>query len=270
MNTLSAKYRLLPMSWLLVVVAAAAVAQEPAVDANLPAQIKQLRTFVKNPKMEDDLRALDAIELMVAAPDKRNPRDLDRIADAIGEVFELGKLRSPEHTRLYEHAAKALATLGTRGAKPLRAAIEHARFKDRDYARLRARLVEALGETKDEAQAEFLLDLALRSPDNPVLAAAGQALGNFTALPTAKLRDVVKRLVSRYGEWTMQASAMESSDPNAPIDLAPQNARETLVHVRTKWNTALGQLTGQSFQDAAEWQRWLNKNKDWLPPGRKS
>ena len=32
----------------------------------------------------------------------------------------------------------------------------------------------------------------------------------------------------------------------------------------------IANLTGQNFSDAPEWQRWHNKNKDWVPPGRKN
>src|SRR5262245_3197968 len=253
-----------------LLLAAAAAGQEPAPDPNLPGQLKDLRTLVKVPKMEGDLRAADLIQVLVKDSDKRNPKDLDKITAAIGEVFKLGKARPPEQTRLYEQAGNALASLGKRGAKDLRAGVTDERFKDRSYARLRARLLESLGRTKDEEQVDFLLDQALRSPDDLVIAAAGGALANFPNLEVAKVRDVVKRLVSRYGEYVAKGSQLDPTDPNAPIDLGPQNARATLAAIREPWNATLAKLTGQSFSDAPDWQRWLNKNKDWQPPARKS
>lgn len=257
-------------SWLILGLAAAAVAQGPAPDPNLPAQFKQLKAYVKNAKMDEDLRAADLIEALVQNRDKRNEKDLDKIAESIGEVFKLGKLRPPDNSRLYEQAANSLALLGKRGAKALRDAVDNERFKDRDYAKLRGRLVTAIGKAGDDTQVDFLLEQALRSPDDPVIAAAGEALGNFAHIELPKLREVVKRMISRYGEWVMKATQADPTDPNAPIDLEPQNARRTLAAVRDKWNTTLAKLTGQSYSDAPEWQRWLNKTKDWLPPGRKN
>ncbi len=258
-------------TWLTLAIAAAyGVSQEPPVDPALPARLKELRAFVKNPKMDDDMRAYDAIEALTQTPEQRNPRDLDRIAEAIGEVLHVGKLRPADQTRLYDKATAALASMGKRGARPLRNAVTDERFKDRDYVRLRTRMIQALGATRDDGQVEFLLDLALRSPEDPVIAAAGEALGNFDELATPKVRDLVKRLISRYGELVMQSTQMESNDPNGPIDLGPQNARRTLTAIRGPWNATLAKLTGQSWSDAPEWQRWQNKNKDWTPPGRKN
>jgi hypothetical protein len=244
-------------------------AQTPAVDASLPERIKELRALVKHPRMEDDYRAIDRIRELAKDPAARHPKDQERIADALGDVFRAGKTRPPGQSQLYEAAADALASFGADGARALQKAATDDRVSGREYARLRAHLVRALGRTKDESQVDWLLEQALRSPDDPVLAAAGEALGNFTALPVPKLRDVVKRMVGRFGEWDMRASQLDPTDPNAPIDLGPQNARATLDHVRGPWNATLRALTGQSLSDAPDWQRWLNKNKEWLPPGRK-
>jgi hypothetical protein len=253
-----------------LLLAAAAAGQEPASDPSLPGQLKDLRALVKDPKMEGDLRAGDLIQVLVKDHDKRNPKDLDKITAAIGEVFKLGKVRPPEQTRLYEQAGQALASLGKRGAKDLRAGVTDERIKDRNYARLRAKLIESLGRTKDEEQVDFLLEQALRSPDDLVIAAAGGALANFTELEVPKVRDVVKRLIGRYGEYVAKGSQLDPTDPNAPIDIGPQNARATLAAIKEPWNATLARLTGQSFSDAPDWQRWLNKNKDWQPPARKS
>jgi HEAT repeat protein len=127
-------------------------------------------------------------------------------------------------------------------------------------------MIEALGRTKDQAQVEFLLEQALRSPDDDIMAAAGGALAEFRDLPIKPRRELVKDLVSRYGEWHMKATQPEPSDPNAPVDFTPQNARQTLNKIEPRWTATLQALTGQTFSSAPDWQRWLNKNKEWQPP----
>lgn len=270
---LSNRDRFVPVRCLAALLAClgAIAAQDPPVDPGLPAQLTELKKLVKNPKMEEDLRAYDMIEALLLNADKRNPKDLDKIAGAIGDVFKTGKVRAPDNLRLYDKAADALARMGERGAKPLRAAVTDQRFKDRDYAKLRAHLLVALGKTKDPGQAEFLLEQAMRSPDDEVLAAAGEALGNFGHIDLPKVRDIAKKLVGRLGEWNALATQIDKPDPNGgPIDLAPENARRTLRAVRGPWNTTLSTLTGASLSDPDEWARWLNKKRDWTPPGRKN
>ncbi|MGE3173238.1 MAG: hypothetical protein AB7O97_11490 [Planctomycetota bacterium] len=242
----------------------------PAVgpDPLLPDQLDQLRDMVKDRKMEQDYQAIELIRRVVGEPAKRHPKDRDRIVDALGDVFRLGRIRPPDQSQLYEAAADGLAEFGLDASKRLHKALEDERFDDREYRKLRSRMILALGRTADPRYADWLLDEALRSPWNEVMAAAGAALRNYTDLPTRKLRDVVKRLISRFGEIDMEARQLDRTDPAAPIDFGPQNARERLEVISGEWNATLQRLTGESLHSAPEWQHWYNKNKDWLPPGR--
>lgn len=249
---------------------AQAAATPPApVDPTLPDRLKELRSMVVQPKMEEDFRAVDLIQTLTKDTDKRNPKDLDLIVKALGDVFRTGKVRPADRAHLYDEAAKQLGKLGADGARELVKAVTDNRFKARDYSPVRAKLLTEIGHTKDEKQVDFLLEQALRSPDNDVMGVAGEALGNFTSLEIKHRREVVKQLVSRYGEWHGKATQPESSDPKAPVDFSPQNARETLNRIQGRWNSALSALTGQAFTSAPDWQRWINKNRDWVPPGGK-
>jgi hypothetical protein len=249
---------------------AAAGAQAPAAapvqDAALPEQLKELKTMLGDRKMDEDFRAINLIQQLGKDADKRHPKDAAAIVKALGGVYRTGKQRPPDQAHVYREAADALAGYGAEGAKELQKAITDERLKGREYVPVRAHMLAALGRSKDEKQVEFLLQQALRSPDDDIMAAAGEALGNFTALPIKPRRELVKDLVGRYGEWHLKATQPDPTDPNAPIDFGPQNARQTLTKIEGKWNATLRALTGQSFGNAPDWQRWINKNKDWEPP----
>ena len=92
-----------------LVFATAGPAQTPAVDPALPDQLKELRALVKHPRMEEDFRAIDRIRELCKDPEKRAPKDQERIVDALGDVFRTGKARPPQKTQLYEAAGDALA-----------------------------------------------------------------------------------------------------------------------------------------------------------------
>lgn len=258
--------------WLAGLLAAALAAQAtpppaaPPVDPLLPTLLKDLKSMVANPKMEDDFRAIGLIQKLAADYAKMAPADQQKACKALGDVFKTGKVRPPDKPHLYQEASGALGQMGEDGAKELAKAVQDARVKDRDYAALRARMIVDLGKTKDEKQIEWLLEQARRSPSNDVMAAAGEALGNFTKLENKRRREVVKDLLNKYGEVHAKATAPEPSDPKAPIDFSPQNARETLAKIEGKWQATLRALTGQNFTNFADWQRWQNKNPNWTAP----
>lgn len=258
--TTSHLWRFLPA---LVVAAAAAAQDPPPPDPALPDRIKELKSFCTDPKMESDFRAIGSIRQLVAQPDKLNPKDKEKLAKAFGDVFTWGKVRPPDSDLLYREAGDALAKLGADGAKELLAAIEHSRFKDRDYIPLRAHLLKALGKTKDEKQVDYLVEQARRAPWDQIMAAAGEALGNYDQLELKQRRDVVKQLIIKFGEVHGKASQLESTDPSAPIDLDLNNARDTLQKIQGPFNRTLAALTGQSFSSAPDWRHWLNKNPNW-------
>lgn len=250
-----------------LLLACAAPAQDPPpVDPGLPDRLRELDDMLEDRRMEQDFQAISVIQKLCADPAAHNPKDADRIVKALGQVFFTGRVRPPDKSVLYREAADALGKFGEDGARYLRKVLEHSRLKGREFAELRAHMLLALGRTQDLRQVEYLLERALRSPDDEVMAAAGEALGHYTDMPLKLRREVVKDLISRLGEWHMKATAIESTDPNAPIDFTPQNARRTLDRIEGKWNATLTALTGERHTSAPDWQHWYNKNKDWEPP----
>jgi hypothetical protein len=243
---------------------AAQAAPAPAVDPALPEQLKELKALVAEPKMTEDFQAVGLMQKLVSSLDGRHPKDKERIAKAFGDVFRTGKLRTGDKEVLYREAADGLAKMGADGAKELAKAAVDARFKE--SLPLQAHLIVAVGRTQDEKQVDWLLDTTVRSPHDELRAAAGEALGNYTTLEMKARREVVKGIVREWGSLHQRATQAESTDPSAPINLEPQNARKTLRAVESKWVATLNALTGVSQSGFEEWQRWLNKNPNWTGP----
>ncbi|MBL8753051.1 MAG: hypothetical protein JNK15_07080 [Planctomycetes bacterium] len=238
----------------------------PPVDPTLPDLLKELKEWVADPKMVADFQAIGRIQKLIAV-ENRNPKDKERLAKGIGDVFRTGKVRTGDKEILYREAGDALAKLAADGAKELAKALGDARIKD--AVGLQAHLILALGRTEDDKQVDFLVDTTTRSHHDELRAAAGEALGNYTSLDVKVRREVVKQLIRSWGSLHSKATEAESSDPSAPINLDPQNARRTLKAVEGKWVATLTRLTGVSQTGFADWQRWLNKNPNWNPPSAK-
>jgi hypothetical protein len=258
--------------WLLVAVplfaqapgGAPGAAPELPLDPALPDQLKELKQLVSDPKMAGDFQAIGLIQALSKDLDKKNPKDKERLAKGLGEVFRTGKVRPADKDMLYKESSDALAKLETDGSKELAKAVTDARFKD--LIAVQAHLMLSIGKTEDDKQVELLLDTTVRSPHDQLRAASGEALGYYVSLESKLRHDVVKTIIREWGSLHTKATTADNPNPNAPIDPAPANARKTLREVEGKWNTTLQKLTGTSFTQFPDWQRWLNKNPNWTPP----
>lgn len=237
----------------------------PPQDPALPELLKELKGLVADPKMQGDFQAISLIQKLATGIDQRHPKDCERIAGGLGEVFRTGKLRPAEQPHLYEEAAKALALFGENGSKEISRVLGTPRFKDQ--VPLRCKLMLALADTQDTKHANYLLEEAMRSHHDEIRAAAGEALGRYQELDLRTRREIVKQMVRAWGSLHSAATQPVNNDPSGPIDPGPQNAQRTLRAVEGKWQRTLGKLTEQSFSTFADWQRWLNKNPNWTVPG---
>lgn len=241
----------------------------PAPNPDLPRLLKELKDLVSDKKAALDFQAIGLIQVLAKDPEQRNPKDRDKVCKAIAEVFRTGKVRPADQDLLYREAADALTKFGEDGAKELRKICENKRFDD--LLPLRAHLLVCLGRTEDPDQVEFLADTATRAHQDELRAAAGEALGFYTSLADKPRREVVKQLLREWGSLHAKATQPDSTDPAAPIDTGPQNARRTLRAVEAKWQRTLTRLTGVQHSQFPEWQRWLNKNPNWpVPPSPQS
>lgn len=244
--------------------AATAQAVLPPLNPQLPAQLKELKDLVSDKKMAMDMQAIGLIQVLTKNPEQQNPKDQEKLCKALGEVFRTGKLRAANADLLYREAADALARYQEPGAKELRGAAENKRLDDQ--VALRGHLLQCLGKTQAKDHVDYLLETATRSPLDELRGSAGQALGEYTSMEAKLRRDVVKQLIREWGSLHAKATQPDPTDPSAPIDTSPQNARRTLAAIESKWQRTLSRLTGMQHSQFAEWQRWLNKNPNWPIP----
>lgn len=244
-----------------------AQAPTPAVDPTLPERLKELKALVADSKMAGDMQAVSLMQTLTKTPETLHPKDKERVIKGIGEVFRTGKVRTNEKDVLYREASDALAKLGSEAGAELAKAYGDNRFKD--ALALQAHLLLAIGRTQDDKQVTMLVEITARSPHDELRAAAGEALGNYTSLEMKARREVVKTIVRTWGSLHEQATTPDPNNPNQPIPMQPQNARKTLRAVEGKWGATLAKLTGVSNTAFADWQRWLNKNPNWVGPETK-
>ncbi len=253
-----------PLLYAVALCCSFAVAQEakdPPADPAVPKRIAELKRYAKNLKMEDDFQAIGLMQALTKTPDKQNSKDQKKIAKGLGDVFKLGKVREGQKDILYREAADGLAKYGKDGAKELSRAVENKRFKDN--LSLRAHMLRALGKTKDDKQIDYLLEVTSRSPRDPLRAASGEALGNFTEAKIRDKREIVSQIIRAWGSLASESTRPVSNNSNGPVDFGPQNALRILRACEGHWVRTLQKLTGMSLTKFPDWQRWQNKNKNW-------
>lgn len=233
---------------------------KPKPDPEVAKMLDDLKDAVLDRKMEHDAEAGQLIDkLCIKLQAGMIEKDQDAFAKGLDLVFSRGKVREPDKIQLYSAAAAALGQLGDKGAKPLMEAYKSAHFPDKtEWVPLREQLLKALGrtKTKDDKAIKFLIDEARRAVEPALMAAAGEALGNFEDAEPKLRKDIVKNLLIRYGEIDSKSRVLD------PANIEAQNARDRLAAISDKWNTTLSKMTRQDFRNYPDWNGWYNKNKD--------
>jgi hypothetical protein len=241
-------------------VAAVAAAQDPAAgkgpDKEVAEQIAVLKEAHGDKKFAQDARGVEAIDkLLIKSKAGLDPKDQTAMVKALESVLMTGKMRPHDQTPLYVGAAQALGYCGAEGAKVLKEAYASKRYPDKpEWVPLREQFLRNLGRTKDESMVKFLVNEATRSPEPALMAAAGEALGNYEEAKEPVRKDIVSELLRKYGSLSEMAS-------NLGTNIEAQNAQERLSAIKDKWNTSLGKLTKQNLTSFRDWQAWHNKNK---------
>ena len=248
---------------------AAAPAQGPdKPDPEIAEQLDELKKAVPDRTMRYDAQAVGIIGSLREAHGKGlHKTDERKAVTAMGRVFVQGRARDAEHTHVYLAAAEYLGDCGELGARTLVRALESPRIKGREFAALRGEIVVNLGRTRDQRQIKLLLKLIRSSPDNDVLAAAGEALGYYTVAPLKTRRGIVKDILILYGGLDTKARDPHVVRGGLPQDFGRQNARERMEAVQPRWNATLSKLTGQDIRGYKDWNEWQKKNPNWKGPG---
>jgi hypothetical protein len=250
----------------LLLLPAASLAQDPAKpagpDKEIAEQIARLKEVVADKKFARDAEGIEAIDkLLTKLKDGKDatldPKDRAAVLKAYQSVLASGKVRPHDKADLYNAVADALGYCGEDGAKILHDAyFNKSRFPEKpEWVPLRERVLKHLGRTKDESMVPMLLKEALTNPEAALSAAAGGALGAFEESKEATRKDIVGKLLVKWGELDEKASQMGTN-------IEAQNAANRLAALQDKWRSTLAALTKQDFQTFREWQTWHNKNKN--------
>lgn len=224
--------------------------------------LKDLNDAVMDKKSARDEAAINLIDKLLTAAQAEGanemlPKDKEAFVAALGDIFFKAKAREAEHKAIYETTSLALGRLGPAGGKILQRAFDDDKFSKKEWLELRGKFLQQMGRTKDEAVIPFLVQRVVRDTNDPILKAAGEALGNFDATQGKVRRDICKEMIKRLNEVHNQAD--KGVDPG---DAQAKASRDTRAAILNPWNETLGKLTKQNFRAAPEWLHWWNKNKD--------
>lgn len=231
-------------------------ASPKAPDPEIPKAIAEFGKLVNDKQMSKETEARTYLQKWVEGFEAMHPKDQAAVVGALNDVFGKAKQRAPDKIELYDAAAVALSRMGKGGAKVLKEAFANPRYRKPEWVALRGRLIACLGQTQDQAHLNFLLDTALRDPEDQIMAKAGEALGNFDKTDLKVRRDVVKKLLKRFVEIHNQSRTESLDDPVA------ETRKRTYAAIADPWNTTLAKLSGQAFRSPQDWEKWWNNHKD--------
>jgi hypothetical protein len=207
-------------------------------------------------KAVDEAHAKALIERLAAEFAVSGTRDRAPIVRVLERCLAAKEQGKPDG-ELVCHAARALAGMAPESLPVLERALENkALLKEPEIGRT---LVLALGKTRDKAAVKALLGM-LDSPDGALVAAAGEALGEYegAALATRKqlFEEVLKALMQAKDQ--RDAQTQQTLAPNAPHD---DTAAKRYDAIQAAFGTTLQRLSKQDARGADLWLRWWNKNK---------
>jgi hypothetical protein len=247
----------------LVLVAPSLLAQpKPAAakpDPEVKAKLDEFKKLITDRKGAKDPDAIQIIDSVLTRFDKLHPKDKKDFAKALYEPLKNSRVkREPADCRLFQASIVALGKTGTEGSKYLKDAFENKkRFGDKEWRSLRAEMLKNLGKTKDEKYVKFLKDEALRNIEDSLMAAAGEALGEYADADLKVRQDICKDLIKKFSIIYENANANLDTG-----DLQRKTWEDRYKAVADPWNTTLKKLTKQHYRTPNDWQRFYNKNKN--------
>jgi hypothetical protein len=263
-----AAYWILPFALLTALAPAGLQAQDPGKDKEeekrreepdpeIEAKLEKFEDCLKDRKRERDGEAAEIVREIVEEQTKlrlceRDERDVVR---SFAKAFA-GPVREPDKAVVYLEIAKALGKFGEYGAEVAVTIYGNEQFDDDEWAELRKKLLESIGESESLRHYELLIKEASNAPEDYIKAHAGLALRHYTKAPAKVREEIVKRIIRNYAKIDTQTRTV---DPN---DAVAARMRQTLRAIQDPWNLMLGELTGEAHRTAPDWVHWYNKNKD--------
>ncbi len=227
-------------------------------DPEVKAKLSEFKKLIKNRKGVKDAEAIQIVDGVLTSFDKLHPKDKKAFAQALYEPLKNPRVkRPPVDARLFKAVIVALGKTGRDGSKYLASAFkDKKRFGHKDWRSLRAEMLKNLGKTKDLKYVKFLTDEARRNIEDTLMAAAGQALGEFADMDLKVRKPIAKDLIKKFANIYENANANLDSG-----DLQRKTWEDRYKAVADPWNTALQKLTKQNLRHPNDWLRFYNKNK---------
>lgn len=256
-------FLLLPVSLLSTPASSAPVAclaaEDPAPVPDKRPEIEQMLATFKghcDKKGSEDRDAITVIDKLQQEFANSGPKDKAAIVAALGKVFDLRRAEDKAgvpNNGLYIAAATTLGYMAPESTKTLVAAIDNKNLKKQ--VAVRTTLIRSLGKTKDAKEgANTLVDL-LQDKDAPIVAAAGEALGEFTEAELVLRKKIFESLLK----------TLTSAHDATQADINNTTARDRYDAIAAAFVTSLGKLSKHEERDPDKWRDWWNKNKtkDW-------
>lgn len=230
-------------------------AEDPAPVADKRPEVEQLLATFKahtEKKGSEDRDAIAVIDKLIPEFEKSGPKDKAAIVTALGKVFDLRRNEEKEgvpNNGLYVSSATALGVMAPESTKTIVAAIDNKNLKKQIV--VRTTLIRSLGKTKDTKEAVEPLIGLLQDKDSPIVAAAGEALGEFSGADLATRKKAFEALL----KVVTAAKDLTDSDTNNTT------ARERYDTIVSAFVTSLGKLSKHDERNPDKWRDWWNKNK---------
>jgi len=198
-------------------------------------------------KDKEDASAVGTLDLMAASFAKFSAEEQEKVVDLTEKVF--GQRRDEGDDRLYLGALEALGKMGPLGQKATAKLLKKKPVKDRRD--VLAAALRSLGGHQDPDEVGTIIDFLVYK-EAVVIAAAAETLGdNYREQPEKVRKGIVEELIKNYATIASAAAA----NPREP------HYKDRLNVVEKPMLKSLARLTGESFADAVEWQKWYNDNK---------
>lgn len=232
---------------------------KPKKNPEVKKRLKEFTVLVSDREASKDDEARKILDWAVGLYPNMHSTDQRYFTNQIGPVLRSTRIkRDVDRADLYRWIIVALGKAGTNGSGQLVATFEHKKFKgEQEWRSLRGLMLEHLGRTKDVRQIGFLLEVAMRDPNDSLMASAGGALRHFADAKLRVRKDIVKDLNRKFAE--VYDNAHKNLDTG---DTLRQTWERRHSVVADDWNNALRALTKQQLSGSNAWTRFWNKNKD--------
>jgi hypothetical protein len=208
-------------------------------DPEVKAKLGEFKKLIKDRKGAKDGEAVQIIDGILPRFDKLHPKDKADFAKALYEPLKNPRIkRKAMDSNLFKASVVALGKTGTKLS-------------------LRAYMLKSLGKTKDQQFVKFLIDEARKNIHDSLMAAAGEALGEFAEADLKVRKEICKELIKKFVNIYENANA--NLDTGSTLRTTWENRYKAVMD---PWNTTLKKLTKQHYRTPNDWQRFYNKNKD--------